>query len=144
MGSKALGRLLAVIAVLASTALTLQASMLRSTAERASKPAQDAAYQGLIEAANAVVGVRVTALPNARTNETLGQERTGSGVVIGNDGLVLTIGYLVMEADQVEVTDADGAMVGGTTTPWSGIGVTLSRLRARSAPTKSATMRLAG
>jgi serine protease Do len=111
MGCKALGRMLAVIAVLAATALPLQASMLRSTAERTSQPPQDVAYQGLVDAANAVVGVKVTALPNARTNETLGQERTGSGIVINNDGLVLTIGYLVTEADQVEVMDAGGARV---------------------------------
>jgi S1-C subfamily serine protease len=85
--------------------------MLRSTAEHAVQPAQDAHYQSLIDAANAVVGVKVTALPNARSNDTLGREREGSGIVIGKDGLVLTIGYLVMEADQVEITGADGAKV---------------------------------
>jgi len=57
------------------------------------------------------VGVKVRALPNARSNETLGRERRGSGVLIGDDGLVLTIGYLITEADQVEVTDSDGATI---------------------------------
>jgi S1-C subfamily serine protease len=86
------------------------ASMLRSTAERAPE-ARDPHYQALVNAANAVVGVKVKALPNARSNEMLGEERTGSGIIIRDDGLVLTIGYLIMEADQVEVT------AGGVTVP---------------------------
>jgi serine protease Do len=55
--------------------------------------------------------VKVRALPNARSNETLGQERTGSGVVVGADGLVLTIGYLVEEADVTEIEDSNGQKV---------------------------------
>ena len=76
-------------------------------------PAQEAAYQRLVDATNAVVGIHVTALANARSNETLGVDRAGSGVIIA-DNLVLTIGYLVLEADQVEVTDADGTTVPAT------------------------------
>ena len=72
---------------------------------------QDAGYQRLVDAANAVVAVKVKALPNARSNETLGQERTGSGVVVGKDGLILTIGYLVEEADVTEIEDARGQTV---------------------------------
>lgn len=56
----------------------------------------------------AVVRVKTVALPDARTSPYLGDERDGSGVVIGNDGLVLTIGYLVLEADSVQVTDGSG------------------------------------
>lgn len=51
----------------------------------------------------AVVGVRSVALDNARSSEYLGQVREGSGVVIGSDGLVVTIGYLILEADDVEL-----------------------------------------
>ncbi|MBC8022315.1 MAG: serine protease [Burkholderiales bacterium] len=95
---------------LACTAGFADAAMLRSTAERVvERP--DPGYQALVHAANAVVGVRVKALPNARSNETLGEERTGSGILIRDDGLVLTIGYLIMEADQIEVT------AGGITVP---------------------------
>src|SRR5258708_28150346 len=90
------------------------ASVMRSTAERASVPAADAQYQRLIDATNAVVGVKVKALPNARSNETLGRDRQGSGVLIGDDGLVLTIGYLITEADQVEVTGSGGATIPAT------------------------------
>jgi S1-C subfamily serine protease len=112
MGSNAFGRAaLAAFALVALTALPLQAALLRSTAERTATPAEDAAYQALIDATNAVVAVKVKALPNARSNEALGAERTGSGVIIGADGLVLTIGYLIMEGDQVEVTDSNGLTV---------------------------------
>ena len=115
MESNALRRLLLQIAfaMAAFIAWNAGAAIARSVAE--TRPAlEDASYQQLIDAANAVVGVRVTALPNARSNDTLGAERAGSGVLIGNDGLVLTIGYLILEADQIEVTDANGASVPAT------------------------------
>lgn len=67
-----------------------------------------AIYQGLIDAANATVTVKTTAIANARSNKTLGQERTGSGILIAPQNLVLTIGYLILEADQVEVTSSKG------------------------------------
>ena len=80
-----------------------------------SKPTQEtAAYQHLIDAANAAVTVKSTALANARSNRTLGQERAGSGVLIAPEGLVLTIGYLILEADEVEVTSSKGRTVPAT------------------------------
>jgi serine protease Do len=69
------------------------------------------AYQHLVDAARAVVGVKVKALANARSAKTLGPERIGSGVVFAPQGLVLTIGYLILEADQVELTTAKGVTV---------------------------------
>ena len=98
------------LALIALAALPVGAAA-RSVSESAPATPEDAAYQRLIEATSAVVGVKVKALANARSNETLGQERNGSGVMIGKDGLVLTIGYLILEADSVEVTDTDGATV---------------------------------
>ncbi|NIA68658.1 serine protease [Pelagibius litoralis] len=59
----------------------------------------------------AVVGVRAEVPPSARTAGTLGTEREGGGVVIGADGLVLTIGYLILEAVQAEVVLQDGETV---------------------------------
>jgi S1-C subfamily serine protease len=56
----------------------------------------------------AIVKVSTRAVPDARSSETLGPEREGTGVVIGKDGLVLTIGYLIVEADDVKITDARG------------------------------------
>jgi S1-C subfamily serine protease len=55
-----------------------------------------------------VVKVRSKAVANARSNRTLGTQREGTGVVIDSDGLVLTIGYLIVEADTIELSTADG------------------------------------
>ena len=56
---------------------------------------------------SAVVRVHARILPDARTAATLGPERAGSGVLV-REGYVLTIGYLVIEADSIEVTGGDG------------------------------------
>jgi serine protease Do len=56
----------------------------------------------------AIVKVNTRAVPNARSTATLGHEREGTGIVIGKDGLILTIGYLIVEADDVKVVDARG------------------------------------
>ena len=63
----------------------------------------EAQSRALERASQAVVGVQVLALEDARSNATLGRVRQGSGVVIGPDELVLTIGYLVLEAGQVQL-----------------------------------------
>jgi len=67
----------------------------------------------LDRALSAVVGVRTTIPADAFTAETLGTERAGHGVIIRNDGLVLTIGYLVTEAETVWLTLAGGRVVPG-------------------------------
>jgi len=56
----------------------------------------------------AILKVQTRALADARSVATLGREREGTGVVIGADGLVLTIGYLVIEAEEVNLVDARG------------------------------------
>jgi S1-C subfamily serine protease len=71
-------------------------------------------YQHLVDAANAVVAVKVQALANARSASSLGTERVGHGVLFAPHNLVLTIGYLVLEADQVEVTTNKGVTVPAT------------------------------
>ncbi|HKB54555.1 MAG TPA: S1C family serine protease, partial [Ramlibacter sp.] len=65
------------------------------------------ALESLKRANAAVVGLDVTAIPDARSAQTLGAKRSGSGVVIGADGLILTIGYLIVEADTIYVTTQD-------------------------------------
>ena len=62
----------------------------------------------------AVVGVRAVVPPDAFTAETLGTERTGNGVLIRPDGLVLTVGYLVTEAETIWLTLIDGRSVPAT------------------------------
>jgi len=60
------------------------------------------------ELLGSVVRVRTRALPDARSNASLGAVREGSGVIIDDRGHILTIGYLVIEADTIEVSTADG------------------------------------
>jgi S1-C subfamily serine protease len=59
----------------------------------------------------AVVGISAMIPEDARTAEHLGTIRSGSGIVIDDKGLVLTIGYLMLEASAAAVTDADGVLV---------------------------------
>lgn len=55
-----------------------------------------------------VVGLQATVPEDAFTAHALGTERAGSGVLIRESGLVLTIGYLVTEADSIWLSTADG------------------------------------
>jgi S1-C subfamily serine protease len=78
-----------------------------SLAATAPPPDAQAVIDALTRANAAVVGVQVTAAEGARSAETLGKQRMGSGVVIGADGLILTIGYLMMEAQTIQVVTQD-------------------------------------
>lgn len=60
-----------------------------------------------------VVGIHAHVPDDAFTAEVLGVERAGSGALIRSDGLIATIGYLVMEAETVWVSLADGRVVPG-------------------------------
>jgi serine protease Do len=59
----------------------------------------------------AVVRIKAYINPDGRTVEGLGREREGSGIVIDQNGLVLTIGYLMVEAHAAEVTTNAGRTV---------------------------------
>jgi len=74
-----------------------------------SAPAQDKAEDTLA----AVIGVQAKIQANARSAETLGTQRRGTGVLIRDD-YVLTIGYLVTEAEAIHLTGADGRTVPAT------------------------------
>jgi serine protease Do len=63
------------------------------------------------ELASAVVRIKTHINPEGRTIEGLGRDREGSGVLIDSDGLVLTIGYLMVEAYAAEVVTNDGRTV---------------------------------
>lgn len=56
-----------------------------------------------------VLSLRSEIPDDAFSAATLGRERAGNGVVIGADGLVLTIGYLITEAASVWLVSAEGA-----------------------------------
>jgi S1-C subfamily serine protease len=68
----------------------------------------------LDRALDAVVQLRAEIPEDAFTASILGTERAGNGVVIGESGLVLTIGYLVTEASVIWLTTNKGAVAGGT------------------------------
>jgi S1-C subfamily serine protease len=59
------------------------------------------------ETLSAIVRVKTKIVPNARSAATLGLQREGSGVLV-REGYVATIGYLVIEAESIEVTTGDG------------------------------------
>jgi S1-C subfamily serine protease len=68
-----------------------------------------------------VVLVRTTAVRDARSNSTLGAQREGSGIVIDSSGLILTIGYLIIEAEKVEIVDAANRIVPATVVAYDNV-----------------------
>src|SRR5512140_3031190 len=66
----------------------------------------------LDKALSSIVGLHSIVPPDAFSAETLGTERAGNGVLI-EDGLVLTIGYLITEAESVWLHLGDGRVVEG-------------------------------
>jgi S1-C subfamily serine protease len=67
----------------------------------------------LDEVLGAVVGIRTLVPPDAFTAEILGTERVGHGALIRKDGLVLTIGYLITEAETIWISLSGGRTVPG-------------------------------
>src|SRR5688572_1497370 len=68
----------------------------------------------LDRALDAIVLLRAEIPEDAFTASILGTERAGNGVVIGESGLVLTIGYLITEASVIWLTTNKGVVAGGT------------------------------
>jgi len=90
-----------------------------------------------------VVGIRSQIHPDAFTAAHLGTEREGSGVVIDDNGLIVTIGYLINEAEQIWLTTHDGVVVPGHSLAYdfaTGFGLVqaLGRLDAPAIPMGSA------
>jgi S1-C subfamily serine protease len=71
-------------------------------------------YEFDLEAAmSAVMGLRAMVPEDAFTAQMLGTERTGNGVLIRDSGLVLTIGYLITEAETIWLSPSVGSPVPG-------------------------------
>jgi len=88
------------------------ASLIEWKVPQAVQPrAEDYPYD-LERALSSVVGLHSIVPPDAFTADTLGVERAGNGVLI-DDGLVLTIGYLITEAETVWLHLGDGRVVQG-------------------------------
>ena len=95
-------------------------------------------------ALSSVVSLRTAVPVDAFTADILGTERTGNGVIIRNDGLIVTIGYLVTEASEVWITLADGRTVRGDVLGFdqeTGLGLiqALARLDAAALPLGDST-----
>src|SRR5580765_3386339 len=43
----------------------------------------------------------------------IGKEREGTGIVITDSGMILTIGYLIVEVDEVKIVDSRGRTLPG-------------------------------
>ena len=82
------------------------------TPSGAQPKAQDYSFD-LDRALSSVLGVRASVPEDAFTAGTLGTERAGNGVVIDAKGVVLTIGYLVTEAETLWLNTIDGRAVPG-------------------------------
>jgi len=67
----------------------------------------------LDSALDSVVQLRAEIPDDAFTARVLGTERAGNGVVIREDGLLLTIGYLVTEASSIWITTNRGTVLPG-------------------------------
>jgi S1-C subfamily serine protease len=75
------------------------------------QPDPDALSYDLRHALDSVVSLRAEVPADAFTAQTLGTERAGQGVVIRADGLILTIGYLITEAEEVWLATNGGRTV---------------------------------
>ena len=103
-------------------ALLISAAAVAAAPARPQERAADAAQpqpdsreaRAVLDALDSVVKLKVKALQEARSARSLGTEREGSGVVLKDSGLVLTIGYLILEAESVEITDNAGKTVPAT------------------------------
>lgn len=92
--------------------LALSVLLAFAAAQAACAPVSPATAQQTIDALSrahaAVVGVQAQTSSEASSTETLSQHRQGSGVVIDAGGLVLTIGYLMLEAEHIQIVTQDG------------------------------------
>ncbi len=100
------------------------------------QPSPDETAFDLGAALDAAVMLRTEIPEDAFTAPILGTERAGNGVVIRADGLILTIGYLITEAESIWITTNRGAVVQGHALAYdqsSGFGLVmpLGRLGAR-------------
>ncbi|MCL2429781.1 MAG: S1C family serine protease [Alphaproteobacteria bacterium] len=80
----------------------------------ASQPKPSEFAFDLDHALRSVVGIQATIPDDAFTAQTLGTQRSGSGAIIRDTGLIATIGYLITEAETVWITTADGRATPGT------------------------------
>src|SRR5262245_31267278 len=94
-----------------SCAVAPSAALIASLLALLSASAAEAQPASIEELVSAVVRINTHIPPDGRTVQGLGREREGSGILIDADGLILTIGYLMVEAYAAEVVDNSGRTV---------------------------------
>jgi S1-C subfamily serine protease len=94
-----------------SSAAALSAALIAILLALLSASAAVAQPASIEELVSAVVRINTHITPDGRTVQGLGREREGSGILIDADGLILTIGYLMVEAYAAEVVDNNGRTV---------------------------------
>ena len=82
---------------------------------QSAQPRQEELSYDLERALSAVVSVRTQIPEDAMTAKMLGTERAGHGVLIRDNGLIVTIGYLVTEAETIWIIDNKGGATAGHT-----------------------------
>lgn len=109
------GRSLILLARVLAVAIAFPGMQALSVAQEAAPhpPAARTRQEVTVDALS-VVKLSSKAIPNARSSDTLGPRREGTGVVIDANGLVMTIGYLIIEAENVELSTADGKVFPAT------------------------------
>src|ERR1700691_5125396 len=96
---------------------------------------------------NGILGLQATVPQDAFSAGTLGTERAGSAVLIRKDGLVLTIGYLITEAESIWLTSSLGGAVPGHVMGYdqeTGLGLVQVLRRLSAPPLKRGTRRRVG
>jgi S1-C subfamily serine protease len=99
---------LVAVTALCGAVISVPAAAQQNPAKEQDAAAQKLTLDDMIES---VVRIKVFVDPDARTAQSLGHERDGSGIVIDSNGLVLTIGYLMVEAHAAEIITNDGRKV---------------------------------
>jgi S1-C subfamily serine protease len=102
------------VAVLAAALVGCAVAAAEAAPARAQKVQQTPLEREAEDVLAAVVRIKMTAIPNARSTTTLGASREGTGIVIDERGYIVTIGYIVIEADSIEISTQDGRTFSAT------------------------------
>jgi serine protease Do len=97
---------------LAFVALPLALLSFASVAQTAPGEVVAPKRASITEFNSSIVKIETKVPKDAQSVATLGAQRIGSGVIIG-EGLVLTIGYVLLEADVVNITNGRGGTIPG-------------------------------
>ena len=110
----------------AAAAFVCCAAWAADPAPRAQKAQHTRVERDAEDVLAAVVRIKMTAIPTARSNATLGTSREGTGIVIDERGHIVTIGHIVIEAESIEITTQDQRTFPATLVgydPASGLGL---------------------